>query len=312
MIKYDKDRIPFILVVEDRSHDLNSLGNLLMNAGYLVAIESSGNNAMSIATSRIPDIIILDTDLTNLDGFKIFSQLKLNEETAKIPIVFIVETNASDEIDRVLDIATEAEAVAVSDFITRPLNQREVLFRIKNLLELKNTLLEIEQMSYFDTLSGLPNKRYFNLFADLEWKEAIRNQSEIAMILIDIDDFKGYNDTYGHIEGDHCIFKVSKALKTCIHRTSDFVARFGGEEFVCVLPGTDLNGAMKVAEIMRKQVELLKIENFNSNVNDYITISLGVSSYFPDQNSNLLQFINKVDKALYNAKQEGKNKMCYL
>jgi diguanylate cyclase (GGDEF)-like protein len=180
----------------------------------------------------------------------------------------------------------------------------------------KNTFLNklterLERMAFFDELTQIANKRYFNYFFDTEWKRGARDKSSLSLILIDIDHFKKYNDTYGHLAGDECLAKVAAALKSILNRSGDFVARFGGEEFAVLLPGTDPGGAVSVAERMRDAVASLDIAHQKSSWGN-VTISCGVATIIPDTGLTPDQFLSRADTGLYEAKSKGRNRVVYL
>lgn len=171
---------------------------------------------------------------------------------------------------------------------------------------------QLEALSTIDGLTGVANRRYFDGYLEKEWTRSLRSGRPLSLIMCDIDFFKGYNDTYGHLEGDECLRKVAGALNKMIKRPGDLVARFGGEEFVVVLPETDLDGAVQVAELLRSKIEELKIEHKKSRINNYLTISLGVSTVVPDSESSSIELISLADTALYQAKKEGRNRISHV
>ncbi len=177
--------------------------------------------------------------------------------------------------------------------------------------ELQNVNKELEQIAHTDWLTGIDNHRQFDKVYQNEWKRCARNKHAISLIMVDIDNFKLFNDAYGHQEGDLCLKKIAKTLKETLRRPADLVARYGGEEFVVVLPDTAIEGALKVAERLRQAVENLKIEHKPSSVSPFVTISLGVASTLPDFNKDLLRLLVHADNALYKAKSLGKNRVQY-
>lgn len=166
---------------------------------------------------------------------------------------------------------------------------------------------ELEQLSFKDGLTGVANRRMFDSVMELEWLNAKRHRQPLSLIMIDIDYFKQYNDHYGHLQGDDCLKRVSQALDEAATRSRDFIARFGGEEFVLVLPDSDAESAATVAERCRKAIFKLQIPHAKSEVSQLLTISLGVGSVVPGPNDELMDFIETVDKRLYLAKQSGRN-----
>jgi diguanylate cyclase (GGDEF)-like protein len=181
------------------------------------------------------------------------------------------------------------------------------LKKIQNELELANK--KLTKLSKVDELTGIPNRRRFEEVINTEWYRAKRELRHLSLIFIDIDHYKEFNDSYGHVAGDDCIRMVAQVLNSAVRRASDFVARYGGDEFVAVLPNTDLRGALKLAERMRSAVENLHIDHKCSNISESVTATLGVACIIPGNNDTLEEFINAADKALYTAKQKGRNRV---
>jgi len=166
---------------------------------------------------------------------------------------------------------------------------------------------ELEELSFKDGLTGVANRRMFDSIMEVEWANARRNNQPLSLIMIDIDYFKQYNDHYGHIQGDDCLKSVAKVLSSAATRSRDFFARFGGEEFVLVLPETDENAAKKIAERCRKLIFKQQIPHEKSHVSHVLTVSLGVGSLTPTHQDEAIKFIDEVDRRLYQAKQKGRN-----
>ncbi len=181
--------------------------------------------------------------------------------------------------------------------------------RAENALKEANEKLTL--LSVQDGLTKIPNRRKFDDFLSLEWERHKRDQTELVVIICDIDFFKFYNDTYGHQEGDDCLIKVAKAIKNTIFRPADLAARYGGEEFAAVLPQTNADGALKVAENLNKSIEDLKLEHKSSKVAEYVTLSVGASSTIPNSDSSFEDLLQRADEALYEAKDTGRNKAVY-
>lgn len=156
-------------------------------------------------------------------------------------------------------------------------------------------------------MTGIANRRMFDSILDIEWTHARRNHQPLSLILLDIDFFKQYNDHYGHIKVDDCLKQVSQVLLGAATRSRDFLARFGGEEFVIVLPETNTHSAKKIADRCRQLVRKQKIPHEKSTVSPYVTISLGIGSIIPSPEINQIEFIEKVDSLLYKAKQKGRD-----
>ncbi|WP_167568995.1 GGDEF domain-containing protein [Brevibacillus migulae] len=174
-------------------------------------------------------------------------------------------------------------------------------------LELTNQMLQ--RLSTLDSLTEVANRRYFDEYFEREWKRAVRNGSPLSLIMLDIDYFKSYNDTYGHQEGDACLIQVAGILRRTVCRATDLVARYGGEEFAIVLPDTDLAGACFVSEQIRANVERFKMGALQSQANKYVTVSIGVASFRPQADSEQSALIRAADRALYQAKAAGRNQV---
>ncbi len=174
--------------------------------------------------------------------------------------------------------------------------------------DLNRAKRQLEEMLRVDRLTDISNRRCFDEYIEIEWKRAIRDKSPISIIMIDIDHFKLFNDTYGHIAGDECLKSVAHALKGSCNRAGDLVARYGGEEFVAILPNT--SDAISLAEKCRLNVESLRIAHEASPTSKYVTVSLGVSTVIPTENSPFIAFTRHADRALYNAKETGRNRVC--
>ncbi len=166
---------------------------------------------------------------------------------------------------------------------------------------------ELEELSFKDGLTGVANRRMFDSIMEMEWANARRNHQPLSLILIDIDHFKQYNDYYGHIQGDDCLKRVALALSTVGTRARDFFARFGGEEFVLVLPETDADAAKAIAERCRNAIFKQQISHESSATSQLVTLSLGVGTIVPSHDAESIVFIEAVDRLLYKAKQKGRN-----
>ncbi len=178
--------------------------------------------------------------------------------------------------------------------------------------ELREANEKLRHLSSVDGLTEIANRRSFDEMYQREWARSVRNETPLSVIMIDIDDFKVFNDTYGHQQGDESLRIVAKTLATTLKRPTDIVARYGGEEFVIVLPQTDLKGAQVVAEQLREQVQALRIPHINSKSSQHLSISLGVASTIPTLESNQEELLHKADQALYLAKRQGGNRVCLM
>ncbi|MCJ8340574.1 MAG: diguanylate cyclase [Pseudomonadales bacterium] len=288
-----------VLIVDDEKINCNLLISLLQDCTTIIAL--NGEQAIQRALSDQPaDLILLDVIMPDLDGYEVCRLLKKNEKTKNIPIIFITVK------------ATEAEEakglnLGAVDYISKPFSPAIVLARVSNHMELKRQRDLLEHLHITDALTGIANRRRFDLSLKHEWKRAIRMKDWISLIMIDIDFFKQFNDIYGHPAGDDCLQKVAHALDKVCAREIDLLARYGGEEFLAVLPSTDIEGAMRVAKTMKDCIIALEIPHQGTLIGDCISISLGVSS-----NSNIgieapQVLLKQADEALYKAKRNGRN-----
>lgn len=170
---------------------------------------------------------------------------------------------------------------------------------------------QLKEQADRDGLTGVPNRRRFDEYLVQEWKRAARAKEPLLLMMMDIDHFKAFNDTYGHLEGDACLKKVAGILESCMRRPADMVARYGGEEFVCLLPETSLEGALKVVECFNERLRGEGIEHKNSTVSGFVTISTGIATLRPVHDQDPKELIDLADKYLYRAKDEGRNRVVY-
>ncbi|GAA6203936.1 diguanylate cyclase [Thalassotalea sp. SU-HH00458] len=248
-----------------------------------------------------PDLVILDVNMPDKDGITICKELKQSAQTVDVPILFItgsVEPSSQD-------ICWEAGA---ADFIAKPIVASTLIHRVRNLLQSKLRLDLLSELTFRDQLTGLNNRHYLVTEVPAILKNTIRENQFLGVIMIDIDYFKGFNDTYGHVDGDKCLVSVASALKACVRRPKDCVIRYGGEEFLVFLPDTDQQGCLLVGQAIVKTMYELNIVN-SSSPNKMVTVSAGYVVTQPNNNVKLEDIINDADQALYEAKQSGRNKL---
>jgi diguanylate cyclase (GGDEF)-like protein len=321
-----------ILIVDDTPENLTVLRLMLKEHGYRARPALSGEIALKAAQVDIPDLILLDIMMPGMNGFEVCKKLKANEVTCDIPVLFFSALNETE------DKVKGFKAGGV-DFITKPFHTEEVLARVETHLTLrhlhknvqkKNIQLqneieerkrvekalekanrELEQLASLDGLTHIANRRQFDATLAREWKRLSRDAKPLSLIICDIDFFKKYNDTYGHVSGDDCLIKVAEAITSAVHRPADMVARYGGEEFAVIIPETDLGGAVMVAEKIRKAVTELAIPHANSEVAPVISLSLGVTAMAPEPEKPRQTIILCADELLYQAKATGRNRVAH-
>ena len=291
-----------ILIVDDAPANIKVLGEALKTE-YHIVVATNGEKALQIAaSSKPPDLILMDIIMPGMDGYEACKKLKQGEQTRNIPIIFITAKDQEED-------ETHGLELGAIDYITKPFSLPIVKARVKTHLELKRHRDNLEQLSACDGLTGIPNRRRFEEMIDKEWKRSIRQGRSLTVVMMDIDYFKLFNDHYGHLLGDDCLKLVAETLAASIRRPGDLVARYGGEEFVCVLPETDKEGAITVAELFRKSIDNLKIKHEKSQVSNHVTISLGVATTIPKAEKSMKILLEAADKSLYQAKAAGRNRI---
>jgi len=288
-----------ILIADDEKTNLDILGDILSPA-YNLLISKSGPRALELAREHKPDLILLDVLMPEMSGFEVITRLKQSEITDKIPVIFITG---------LADPANEEKGfnLGAVDYIAKPFIRAIVKARVNTHIKIIDQIRTIENIGLIDPLTKISNRRGFETRFNMEWCRALRQQTPISILIMDLDRFKNYNDTYGHQQGDVALKTFSEIASNALLRSIDFVARWGGEEFVILLPGTDIHGAAEVAERVRKDVEASVIPTETGTVTR-VTVSIGVNTVVPDANASTDDFIKKADQALYKAKELGRNR----
>lgn len=310
----DRDRI---LIVDDVPLGIKMLGEFLSRE-YEVVVATSGQKALEVAKSKLPDLILLDVIMPEMDGFETCRRLKGDPLTASIPVIFLTAMSDSDDVVRGLDAGGQ-------DYIVKPFKKAEVLARIRTHIELKkareklaeyarevekknreleNLLKKVELLAMTDHLTGLYNRRSALNLMKKELARVQRMGGTFAVLMIDVDDFKQVNDSYGH-EGGDCVLKaISDLLREDI-REYDIAARWGGEEFLVVLPGDDCEGGRILAERVRSLAEKQELKYRDEVIR--FTLTAGVACFRPGD--NLDDVIRCADEAMYRGKKQGKNQV---
>lgn len=296
---------PTILVVDDMTTTLLLLHDLLKDT-YEVKIAKSGTKALEILESPNDiDLILLDIEMPDINGYDVCKRIKNNETIKNIPIIFITGRTSQEDEEYGLNLGA-------IDYITKPFNKAIVKLRIKNYLNLKIKNDMLEKLSMYDGLTNIRNRRFFDETFEKTFSEIKRDKKSLAVLMIDIDFFKPYNDNYGHGQGDETLRKVAKALEKTIKRASDFVARYGGEEFVILLKDINKDGVEAVANNLLNAIRELKITHEFSKIENYVTISIGASFYNSSSDVTKLELLLKADETLYNVKNSGRNNFAIL
>ncbi|TDF38349.1 diguanylate cyclase [Alteromonadaceae bacterium M269] len=295
-----EDERASVLIVDDEPINISLLAEFL-SKDYQILFSTSGAEAIELVRTKRPDLVLLDIGLPDIDGYEVCKQLKANQMTQNVPIVFSTAKDSTE--DEVVGLN-----IGASDYITKPYNMELIKARVKNQIRLKKKTDLLEQLASLDGLTELPNRRYFDEHFEYEWRRSIRSNIPISIAMVDVDYFKYYNDHYGHSVGDECLQAVAKELSKTANRGTEFVARYGGEEFVFVWPEVNFEEAMKASEVVRSSIEALNIPHEKSPIGT-VSVSIGVGSTQPSRVSNRRNLIEHADELLYKAKLQGRNRV---
>lgn len=292
-----------VLIVDDSPENIAFIKEALRDQ-YAVSVALDGATALDIAASESdrPDLILLDIMMPGMNGYQVCQHLKSNEKTQDIPVVFVTAMHEIDDEEKGLRLGA-------IDYITKPIRPSILCARVRNHMELKQHRDLLEKMAAVDGLTGVANRRRFEETLDSEWKRSIRSNIPLAMLMIDIDFFKNFNDHYGHGAGDKCIKEIAATIATSTHREGDLTARYGGEEFVVLLPETDRDGVVSVAETIRTNIEALNIPHAFSQCSKNVTVSIGAGAMVPRADTSPEALVKAVDEQLYRAKRNGRNRI---
>lgn len=287
-----------VLIVEDDSVQRALLSAALVTE-YDVLTAQNGAEALKMAARA--DLVLLDAGLPDMDGVDVCRSFKKEKDLADIPVVFLTARDSSG------DQVTGLEAGAI-DYLLKPINLEVLKARVKTYVQLKHQRDALTRLATVDGLTGIANRRSFDNALSREWKRLARTEQPLCVILMDVDHFKQYNDTYGHGLGDECLKRVARTAADTIKRPADLVARYGGEEFVVLLPETDLEGAKVAAEAVRLAISGLNIPHKASSAADHVTVSLGVAQGAPSEGTDHHTLLEAADQQLYKAKKDGRNR----
>lgn len=291
-----------ILIVDDQPINIQVLYQLFA-ADYQVFMATQGEQAIKIAQAEHPDVILMDMVMPGLDGPTTCIRIQQDAELRHIPIIFITAHHDPEQEARCLEIGGR-------DFIAKPINPPVVRARVKTQVTLKQQSDLLRQMAFLDGLTGIFNRRYFDERFAMESRRSERDQTDLSLLLLDVDHFKLYNDFYGHQMGDDCLRAIAHALQDAIKRPGDMIARYGGEEFACLLPDTDLAGATVVAQTMLEAVRRLQLPHEASHTAPFVTLSIGLATRHRLAKIDGPSILKLTDQQLYRAKSNGRNQLC--
>jgi len=294
-----------ILIVDDKPEVRNSMSDYMRLAGFVAETVASAEDALELLRDSLFDLVITDIVLPGLGGLELTQLVKKKHNTD-----VVVMTGYSDNFSY-----EGAISIGASDFVIKPVRLEELLLRVRRVLrereltQERNRMMEkLQKLAVTDGLTSLFNSRHFFTQLELEVDRSSRYKHPLALLLIDIDHFKDYNDTFGHLEGDKVLVRFSQILRSCL-RANDSAFRYGGEEFTVILPETGAEEARTVAQRIRAAVEA-EIFALHTGRSVSKTISIGVTEYFPSE--GMSAFINRADAAMYLSKQNGRNRVSML
>lgn len=333
------DDTPLILIVDDDRFTRTHLRQRLESEGYLVEEAENGRQALEVYVRLRPDVVLLDIIMPIMDGFACcaqLQQLQMNgvsnqtqaEELAQktqdylmvlTPVLMITGLEDQKSVDQAFE-------VGAADYFTKPIHWALLRRQVRRLIQqsqlyrqLEDTNQKLEEVNQMlqrlasvDGLTQVANRRCFDETLIHEWQRVSREQGSLSLIFVDIDHFKRYNDTYGHLAGDKCLKQVAQTISQAVSDPTNLVARYGGEEFVVLLPDVTLTGANQVAEAIRAAMKKLDLAHSSSPLGKKMTLSLGISCLYPSQHSSPIMLIKLADKALYLAKESGRDRICTL
>jgi len=296
---WNPERKQKVMIIDDEPTNIKILSKIVEPYGD-VLFALNGKTALNLILNESPDLILLDIVMPEMDGYELIVKLKNDPLTEKIPVIFVTEKREENEEIRGLELGA-------IDYITKPLSAPMVAARVKNHLELKRSRDLLETLSTLDGLTGIPNRRSFDVTLENEWKKAMRTKSPLAMIMADVDFFKNFNDEFGHLAGDDVLRAIAGFLFSSAARASDFTARYGGEEFAVILPGLSLKKAYIFAVKLKNNLQ--EYRNMNTALSKYrpVTLSFGIASDIPVPGKQPDELILAADKMLYSAKLSGRN-----
>lgn len=324
MARSEKQGLFKLLIVDDHQLILEKLELLLGGQDDLMLLSvPTAAEAVEVAIAFKPTVILQDLVMPGIDGLELLARYRENEALRNVPVIFLSATEDARTKERCF-------LQGANDYLVKLPDQIELLARVRyhsaaylarcerdvsfHLLQISQQKLaeanvRLQKLTGLDSLTGIANRRRFDEVMASEWKRCLRQRRPLAVLMCDIDHFKQYNDTFGHLSGDFCITRVAAILTEQLRRPADLVARYGGEEFVMLLPETDLTGALLVAHSCREQIEKVAIQQGPSRADGRMTISIGVCVFVPSPECDPLALLAAADEALYEAKRNGRNQV---
>lgn len=287
-----------ILIIDDSQIQAKALEDILEDE-YDVTISQTAQDGLDNAKTGMFSLILLDVIMPDLDGFNVLTKLQETVLTKYIPIIMITSLSDAHHEEKGL-------TMGAVDYIAKPFNPLIVKARVRTHVKLYQYQMSFRRQAMVDELTGIANRRSYNKNSRVKWREAIRLKLPFSICMIDVDNFKLYNDTYGHAAGDRVLSSVAQTLASQLHRATDFVARYGGEEFVILLMENSAQASFDFLKKIRQSVEDLHIPQ-NPLVARWVTISIGGITLTPQIENTYDSYAQIADTMLYDAKRYGRN-----
>lgn len=312
---HDKDRL-IVLVVEPSARNRALICECLAQLPEIELLgASTGSEALQMFRQYSPSLVLLDVAQPDTQGISIARAIRETEQSTQhlglsrwTPIIFL--SAVTDE-----DVLAQGILAGGDDFLYKPVSEVVLLAKVRAMLrivamqeELHDAHRKLREISFLDSLTGIPNRRHFDETLSAEWKRYIRLESPLSIVIGDVDFFKQFNDIYGHQAGDSCLRAVASSLNESLFRVEDMVARYGGEEFAAILPGTDASGALSVARRMLRSARELRIPH-EKGIGGHVSCSFGIATARPNADQPAFALLHSADANLYAAKRAGRNQI---
>jgi len=300
-----KDRRPHLLIADPSATAAEKLSDTL-SPNFQVTLSCNGQDVLNICQEKeLPDLILLHEELPFIDGFNVCQQLKSQDKTRNTPVLLMsVKYCEKNEI--------RALALGAADYVKSSVSNIILTARINTHIQLKRLTETLEARANFDSLTGLYNRREFENLLEQEWRRSCRSHTPLSILFIDIDYFKRYNDTYGHLAGDQCLREIAQSLQQTLSRSGEFVARYGGEEFVALLPHTTNEAAHEGAMRAIQRIHELAIPHSKSEIDQVVSLSIGVATQIPELDDSPQKLLDAADQQLYQVKHHGRNNVASI
>lgn len=296
------DDKPLVLIVDDEKVNLKLLSDLMQNEARIM-LAKNGKQALEKAQKNIPDLILLDVVMPDMDGFDVLKELKARTATKMIPVIFV--TGLSD-----VQFEEKGIALGASDYILKPFHDAVIKARVKLHLQLVRQRKMLEKVALLDPLTELPNRRKFEEMLNIEWRLALRTGAWLSIGLLNLDAFKRVNEQFGYAKGDDYLMCIAGSMVQQLKRAKDFIGRYSGQEFVFLLPATDEVGANNVIQRCQSALDSLRLST-HADTDAHLTACIGGLSIEPNMQDDLSDITSRVDQLLYQARQKGPGSVCW-